>query len=134
MAPMRTALVALLLVSLAGCDLFGGGDGCLIEARGRAVSPETGVPVAGLGVTLSTGTILNSVVDEDRTGSDGAFFVTHDTRRSRTSVVTTTGYLLTINDRPFDSRYTLRRETIYEAGECSVDLGDVEIGPNPLLP
>lgn len=125
------ALTALPL--LGGCDLFAGDDGCLIEARGRAVLAGSGQPIAGLGVSLAEAGGLGGVlvVDSDRTGGDGRFSLTFDTRRSRGTAVTTTIYSLTVNDEPYDGRYTVYRNSVFEAGECSVDFGTVELSLNP---
>lgn len=121
------------LLLLSGCDLFGGDDGCLIEARGRAVLAGSGQPIAGLGVSLAQSGGLGGVlvVDSDQTDSNGRFSLSYDSRRPGGTAVTTTGYTLTVNDEPYDSRYRVYRTAISEAGECSIDLGTVEIGPNP---
>lgn len=74
------------------------------------------------------------MVASGRTDQNGRFSLIYDTRRPRGTAVTTTGYTLTVNDEPYDQRYTEYTNSVFEAGECSVDFGTVEIGPNPLLP
>ena len=130
---MRVLLAFVLLFS--GCDLIlNNEDGCLIEAQGRTISPGTGEPVVGLGVSLQESSIVSPVVAKSRTGQDGQFLITYDARRPAGTNAITEGYTLTINDEPYDPRYTVRVSSIFEGGECSVDLGDVEIGPNPNMP
>ncbi len=104
---MRSRLLALaLLFTLSGCGLFGEDD-LGVVVTGRVVLAETGEPIADLGVALiqgSAGFGVYFTVATARTGSDGGFRVEYNAESSDA------GLALTVNDEPYNSRYTLIRE------------------------
>ncbi len=63
---------------------------------------ETGAPIEGLSVALkqATGGLFYTLEAVVRTGADGGFRIDYDTEGDRD------GLSLTINDEPYDSRYT----------------------------
>ena len=119
---MRAALVALLLVSLAGCDLFGSED-TTIAVSGRAVTAD-GAPIAGLGVTLDRGVTLGSIPEvRTTTDRDGAFSIVFDPGDTRTSRT------LYMNNEPYDSRYKVYQRS-FVRGERR-DIGDINLSLPP---
>ena len=115
---MRVALFALLLVSLAGCDLFGRED-TTISVSGRAVTAD-GAPIPGLSVTLERSVTLGSVPEaRTSTGVDGVFSIEHDpgdTRQRR---------FLYVNDNPYNDQFSSYREG-FQRGERR-DIGDINL-------
>lgn len=111
--------------ALAGCDLFGGEPDTAIVIRGRAVVAETGEPVRDLGVTLRQGGSFGHypVRALTRTSGDGAFQLSYDPGDIQAPL------LLTVNDEPYDGRYTVLRENIQAGTER--DLGTIELRLNP---
>ena len=118
---LNSCALALLSFAGTGCSLLGSGD-TAIEATGRVALAETGAPVVGLSVSLVRGGYL--VAATTRTGSDGAFRLVYDPGEGLRAPLQ-----LTINDEPYDGRYTVERTSLVR-GEKR-DLGTVELSLNP---
>ncbi len=127
---LRVACVCALVGFLAACDLFAGSDGGPLTVSGRVVLAETGEPLAGVGITFTTAGIVQVLVDSARTDADGRFSLRHDSTRPRGTATSGTCYAVTVNDGPYDSRYTTFFTAPCEAGGFNFDLGTVELRLN----
>ncbi len=109
------------LLLLGGCDLFTDED-TVIRASGTVVLASTSEPISGLSVALDSdagGPGGHRRVVTTRTDAAGHFSLRYDTD-GKNFVFT-----VYVNDNPFDSRYTGRRE-IVQPGETR-DLGIIEL-------
>ena len=109
------------LLVLGGCDLLMGEDDGTIVVTGTVVLAETGEPLAGLGVSLTRS--LNgpgAFLEETAwTGPDGRFRLRHEARS------TGLAFTLTVNDEPYDNRYTLVRSRLRSGDDLA--LGTVRL-------
>ena len=115
---MCTFLTCALFLALGGCDLFGQRD-TTIAVTGRAVTAG-GEPIVGRGVSLNRSVTLGSVPDATTTTDGrGAVFISFDPGD------VTTLRDVEVNSEPYDSRYSLHRESLVP-GERR-DLGDLNL-------
>lgn len=115
-----TALL-LILLTLAGCDLFGSEPDTTVRATGTVVFAETGEPIEGLGVVLrATGGYGSAVFIRARTETvaDGSFELTFEGSKGA-------AYSFVVNDDPYDGSYSTFSRPI-RAGETE-DFGVIEL-------
>ncbi len=115
-------LVPLLILS--GCNLFGSETDGTMRIVGTVVVAETGAPVGGLGVTLSESSFGGGVLirASTTTNVDGNFLIIYDAGPHGGL------HTVTINDEPYDPRYTVSGGSARPGEET--DLGVIELEEN----
>jgi len=124
---LLSASLLVLLLLLAGCDLFEGEEDTTIRAFGTVVLEGTGEPIENLGVAIvavppSFGGAV--AVAETRTDAEGHFDLRYEVPQSPGASVGYS-YSVRINDVPYDGRYATAGGYT-EPGE-TIDFGVVEL-------